>query len=223
MPKCYCESAGCAKAGGVELKQRALEVHTRKDRLASVKKIQDASQKVLDDRDEDISAYISAMTLSDQACGAPSYDGGRIWGGKPDIAEVTGPAEQTPSQSSSKDGSTYRHRVDVILRHLRDVEQSLDKLQAEANLALDKLNHPTERSDPFPLKSLISAALNIRDELSRVNHRTPSVQESKSSTSTRVETLLAKLKASQTQWIEKARQCADAPHPDEFSEYDTGS
>ena len=76
--KCFCDSTGCA---GREVSKCVFNAHSLLDRAAQVRKHQEASEHVLKDQDETLSAYLSSMTLSDKVSGSGSsqHSGSRFW------------------------------------------------------------------------------------------------------------------------------------------------
>jgi hypothetical protein len=76
MLKCFCDSTGCA---GREVSKRVFNVHSRLDRAAQARKHQESSERIIKNQDEEISLYLSAMTLSDKVSGTFQHPGGRFW------------------------------------------------------------------------------------------------------------------------------------------------
>ena len=73
MPQCFCDLSGCAEC---EVSKCVFDAHSRLDRAAQAHKHLEASEHVLKDQDEAISAYLSAMTLSDKVSGTSPNSGG---------------------------------------------------------------------------------------------------------------------------------------------------
>ena len=118
--KCFCDSTGCA---GREVSKRVFDTHSRLDRAAQVRKHQESSERILKNQEEDISTYLSAMTLSDKVSGTFQHSGGRFW--SPSAADM----ESAEKFSSHCHGGVSRHELtDRNLRLLRDIKKSLDNV-----------------------------------------------------------------------------------------------
>lgn len=203
MLKCFCDSTGCA---GREVSKRVFDAHSRLDRAAQVRKLQESSERILKNQDEELSTYLSVMTLSDKVSGTFQHPGGRFW------STSFTDTESTERSSRRCHGGVSRHELtDRNLRLLRDIENSLDKLQADAKHQLDVVGIPFRRDTPFPLKPLIVAVLDIQSQLIGIKQRIASVEETKSSISSKAQDLLVILRHSQSQWMDKAKQCSEKP------------
>ena len=214
MLKCFCESTGCE---GREVSKRVFDAHSKLDRAAQVRELRAASERVLKDQDEALSTYILLMTLSDKASGTSQHPGGRLW------SKSSDDQESAKRISSPCCGGISRHElIDHNLRLLRDIEQSLDKLQADAKHQLASIGVPSARESPFPLKPLIVAVLDIQCQLVSIKLKIPSVNETKASISSKAQDLLANLQYSQSQWIDQANQCIQEPVPKASTDFNTG-
>jgi len=203
MPPCFCDSTGCA---GREVSKRVFDAHSRLDRAAQARKHLESSERISKKQDEDISTYLSAMTLSDKVSGTFQHPGGRFWS--------TSSADMESTERSSLDcreGVSRHELTDRNLRLLRDIEKSLDKVQADTNHQLAALGIPSTRGARFPLKPLIVAVLDIQSQLVGIKQRIASVEEAKSSISSKAQDLLVILQHSQSQWVDKAEQCFEEP------------
>jgi hypothetical protein len=213
MFKCFCESTGCA---GREVSKRVFDAHSKLDRAAQARKLQAASERVLKDEDEALSTYISSMTLSDKVSGTSQHPSDRLW------------SKSSDNEESAEDilhcrgGVSRRELIDRNLRLLRDIEQSLNKLQADANRQLPSIEVPLTRESPFPLKPLIVAVLDIQSHLVSIKLKFPSVNETKASISSQAQDLLARLQHSQRQWMDQAKQCMQEPATKASADFNTG-
>ena len=139
--------------------------------------------------DDDIIAYISSLTLSDSATGGISR-------GRPssrlvhddDAHSATGSNAAPADVLHSTDTLLRFHRlqpspryapINNALSKLDDIEKVLGSLFSTAGPQLKSLSTPLSRHEPFPLKSTISAARLLRDCLSSVTNKAPSVRERK--------------------------------------------
>lgn len=200
--KCFCNSAGCA---GREVSKRVFDAHSRLDRTTQVRRHQEVSERVLKDQDEALSAYLSAMTLSDKVSGTSQHPGGRFW------SKSSANEESTERISPPREGVSCYELTDRNLRLLRDIEESLDKLQADAKHQLESVGIPLARDTLFPLKSFIVAVLDIQDQLIGIKQKIASVDKAKTSIFSKAQDLLVILQHSQSQWMEKAKQCSEEP------------
>ena len=215
MPKCYCQSSGCAVAGGREVSKRVYGSHARNDRSSRVRNAQAASQNALQEQEEIITSHIAAMTLSDQVSGISPRPGGRLWSKSSSQENQT---EESPSHFTF----SVRELIEHNLKRLRDLEQSLCAVRSEANSKLTSIGSPLERTAPFPLKSFIIAAQDISDQLDLIKQRVPSVQESKAQIVCQTQELLESLRVSQRQWLDQAKSCPVEVIPDSPCEVNTG-
>jgi len=210
MFKCFCESTGCA---GREVSKRVFDAHTKLDRAAQIRKLQAASERVLKDQDEALATYISSMTLSDKISGASQHPSDRLWSKSSDNEE---------SAEDCRGGVSRRELIDRNLRLLRDIEQSLNKLQADVNRQLPTIEVPLTRESPFPLKPLIVAVLDIQSHLVSIQLKFPSVNKTKASISSKAQDLLGRLQHSQRQWMDQAKQCMQEPVTKANADFNTG-
>jgi hypothetical protein len=214
MLKCFCDSTGCA---GREVSKRVFDSHSRLDRAAQARKHQESSERILKNQDEDLSLYLSAMTLSDKVSGTFQCPGGRFW------STSSADMESTERGSPHCHGGVSRHELtDRNLRLLRDIEKSLEKLQADAKRQLATVGIPFTRDASFPLKPLIVAVLDIQNQLVGIKQRIASVEEAKSSISSKAQDLLIILQHSQSQWMDKAKQYSEEPVPNSNADFNTG-
>jgi hypothetical protein len=200
--KCFCDSTGCA---GREVSKRVFDAHSKLDRAAQARRLQAASERILDDQVEALSTYVSSMTLSDKLTGASQHPGGRFWSKSSTHEEST----EKISHGYGPYGGVSRHELtDRNLRLLRDIEESLNRLEADAKHQLATIGVPLAGDTPFPLRPLIVAVLNIQNQLVGIKQRISSVGEVKSSLVSKAQNLLAILQHSRSQWMDKAKQCS---------------
>ena len=214
MLKCFCDTTGCA---GREVSKRVFDAHSRLDRAAQVREHQTSSERILKNHDEDLSIYLSTMTLSDKVSGTFERPGGRLW------STSSADMESTERSSPHGHGGVSRHELtDRNLRLLRDIEKTLDKIQADANHQLATLGIPLTRKTSFPLKPLIVGVLDIQNQLIGIKQRIASVEEAKSSLSSKAQDLLAILQHSQSQWMDRAEQCSETPVSKSNADFNAG-
>ena len=197
MPTCYCQSSGCAAAGGREVTKRLYDCHARLERSTQVLNAQAASRNTLQEQEDALASYLTTLTLSDQVSGTTSHPGGRLWSKS---LSPEDPTENTPSQPTF----SRRELIEHSLKRIRDLKRSLGAVQSEATSKLPSVGSPLERTAPFPLTALIAAAQDILDQLHRIKQRVPSVQESKAPIVFQTQELLANLRQSQRQWLDQA-------------------
>jgi hypothetical protein len=213
MLKCFCDSTGCA---GREVSKRVFDTHNRLDRAAHAHKHQESSERILKNQDEDLSTYLSAMTLSDKVSGTFQHPGGRFW------SRSSADTESTESSQHCRGGVSRHELTDRNLRLLRDIEKSLDNLQADAKHQLATVGIPSTRDTSFPLKPLIVAVLDIQNQLVGIKQRIASVEEAKSSIASKAQDLLDILQKSRSQWIDKAKQCSEEPVSKSGADFNAG-
>jgi hypothetical protein len=202
MLKCFCDSTGCA---GREVSKRVFDAHSKLDRAAQARKLQAASERILDNQVEALSTYVSSMTLSDKVTGTSQHPGGQFWS-RPSTDE------ESAERISPRYRGVSRHELtDRNLRLLRDIEVSLNRLEADAKHQLATVGVPLARNTPFPLQPLIIAVLDIQNQLVGIKQRIPSVDEAKSSFISKAQNLLAILQDSRNQWMDRAKQCSQEP------------
>lgn len=214
MVKCFCDSTGCA---GREVSKRVFDAHSQLDCAAQVRKHQECSERILKNQDVEISTYLSAMTLSDKVSGTFQHPGGRFW------STSSADMESTERSALHSHAGVSRYELtDRNLRLLRDIEKSLDELQADAKHQLATVGIPLTRDASFPLKPLIVAVLDIQIQLTGVKQRIASVEEAKSSISSKAQDLLDILKHSQSQWMDKAKQYSEEPVSKSGADFNAG-
>ena len=128
-----------------------------------------------------------------------------------------------PTWNQLRDGRVSRYELtDCNLRCLRDIEKSLDKLQADAKHQLATVGIPFTRDTSFPLKPLIVAVLDIQNQLVGIKQRITSVEEAESAISSKAQDLLVILQHSQSQWMDKAKQCSKEPVSKSGADFNAG-
>lgn len=214
MPQCFCDSTGCA---GREVSKCVFDAHSKLDRAAQARKLQAASERILDNQVETLSTYISSMTLSDKVTGASQHPGGRFW------SRLSTDEEESAEKISHRYGGVSRHELtDRNLRLLRDIEVSLNRLEADAKRQLATVGAPLARDAPFPLQPLIMSVLDIQNQLAGIKQRISSVDEAKSSFISKARNLLAILQHSRSQWMDKAKQCSHEPVSETSADFNSG-
>jgi hypothetical protein len=213
MVKCFCDSTRC---DGRQVSKRVFDAHSQLDRAARARKLQAASERVLKNQDESLSTYLSAMTLSDKVTGNCQHPGGRFW------SKSSAEGGQPEGISSHHQGVSRHELTDRNLRLLRDIEKSLEGLQADTNRQLATVGVPLTRDAPFPLKPLIIAVLDLENQIVGIAQKVASVVEAKSSISSKAQDLLAILRHSQSQWMDKAKQCSQEPVLKASADFNTG-
>jgi hypothetical protein len=175
---------------------------------------------ILEAQNDDISTYFATMTLADRVSGSTPSQGNRLWSRAPAdpddavvLAEIISPG--TSKQSRPVNTATQRHRAEHSLRRIMDIEQSFRALQGEAVEKLTRVGTPESNNSPFPLKTLISATHDLRDQLNNIKSQLPAIVKSRSSISEQVEELYLKLKASQRSWVESAQKLPEASSADQ--------
>ena len=205
MLKCFCDSTRC---GGREVSKRVFDAHSQLDRAAQARKLQVASERVLKNQDESLSMYLSAMTLSDKVSGNCQDSGGRFW------SKSSAEGGQPERISSHCQGVTHHELTDCNLRLLRDIEKSLEGLQADTNRQLATIGVPSAKDAPFPLKPFIIAVLDLEDQIVGITQKVALVVEAQD--------LLVILRHSQSQWMDKAKQCSQEPVSKASVDFNTG-
>ena len=74
----------------------------------------------------------------------------------------------------------------------------------------------------FPLKPLIVWVLDIQNQLIGIKQRIASVEEAKSSISSKAQDLLVVLQHSQSQWMDKAKQYSEEPALKSSADFNAG-
>ena len=211
--KCFCDSTGCA---GREVSKRVFDAHSKLDRAAQARKLQAGSERILDNQVEALSTYISSMTLSDKVTGTSQHPGGRFW------SKSSAHEESAERISHHYGGVSRQELTDRNLRLLRDIEESLNRLEADAKHQLATVGVPLARDTPFPLQPLIVAVLNIQNQLVGIKQRISSVDEAKSSFVSKAQILLAILQHSRSQWMDNAKQCSQEPVSEASADFNSG-
>ena len=186
MPQCYCQWGSC---NGATVDQRTLDTHQRQDKMQRFREAQVVATKACEDHEDSISAYISTLTLSDNATGESLDSGGRLWS-----------RSSSSSPPSIKTVSSSQAPVTEALKKLRDTEKAIDTLIAESEQPLQTLDKPSICSQVFPLKSILSAARTLQGNLCSIKSRDSSVRATKSLIEERLSAFILKLKNAQTKW-----------------------
>jgi hypothetical protein len=78
-PICHCVSHGCGAQGGVTVELCTLKAHQRQDHAALALEACAAREHIISAQEDEISAYLALMTLSDNVSGPPKRPGGCLW------------------------------------------------------------------------------------------------------------------------------------------------
>lgn len=217
MPQCHCQTYKC---NGRAVDSRTFNRHSNADQAEQARAAREVSKTILEAQDDDISTYFATMTLAGRVSGSTPSQGSRLWSrasADPDdavvLAEIISPG--TSKQSRPANTATQRHRTEHSLRRIMDIEQSFSALQGEAVEKLARLGTPESNNSPFPLKTLISATHDLRDQLNNIKSQFPAIVKSRTSVSEQVEELYLKLKASQRSWVESAQKLPKASSADQ--------
>ena len=213
MPACYCESYGC---NGKDVVPRTLESHHREDRKRNFRHAYDKATQVCNQQNDDITSYISSLTLSDDATGNTSGLGGRLWsrsvpddGLSRNLSALTLSGDATgsdPDTPCSRSPTRRRHSpINNALSELANIEKEVRYLISVAGPQLKSLGDPSSLDDPFPLKAIISAAHSLRDRLSSFNNQALTVRETKVTISDRLSAFLEELMNANKSWNKKIK------------------
>ena len=171
-----------------------------------------------DEGDDDIVDYISSLTLSDSATGGTS--GARLSSRSvqdDDTHSATGSNTAPVGVLRSTDTLLRSHRlqpspryapINNALSELDDIEKALGSLLLTAGPQLKSLSTPLSRHKPFPLKSTISAARLLRDRLSSVTNKVPSVRKRKTNVTDSLSAFLEELMTCNTLWNKEMKRLA---------------
>jgi hypothetical protein len=116
--------------------------------------------------------------------------------------------------------SSAQKVVAQLLYQLRDIESSLDSLIIWTDEQLSKLGKPKPFKDMFPLLCSISKARTIQAQLTSINSRAASVQETKASLFARSSELITKVEDAQRLWNKHTEELPiqrDSPVDSAFS------
>lgn len=220
MPMCFCTLGGCQDLGGVQLDPRAYKRHQRADAVVLARSARTTSESAIAARDEDISVYIAAMTLSDNVSG-PTQRGGRLWSkSSPDPKDVENLNKHIPPSScttsttdpipfplpreasrSSRPNTSRNDFIKESLRSLAESEQKLLGIEAKISDAMREAG-----TLPVSLKPLFSECSEIESQLGRIQKRDASVIETKRRVSERLVRVQAALVHAKQKWKTQATQ-----------------
>jgi hypothetical protein len=76
---CHCISYDCGTQGGVTVELCTLKAHQCQDHAALALEAHAAREHVISAQENEISAYLASMTLSDNVSGPPKWPGRCLW------------------------------------------------------------------------------------------------------------------------------------------------
>jgi hypothetical protein len=217
-PICHCVSHGCGAQGGVTVELRTLKAHQRQDHAALALEARAARERVISAQEDEISAYLASMTLSDNVSGPPKRPGGHLWAREaPDTADAETlaahlasaslnpqpPPSTLPSSPPPRHSFQPSRRTAIanLLQRLSGIESSAEQLEQEASAALLRLEYPTQNTyTSFPLERLLATCDSLLDDLSRVKSKAASVSETQSSIKGKVDSTRMRLVEARRKW-----------------------
>ncbi|PPQ74879.1 hypothetical protein CVT26_011475 [Gymnopilus dilepis] len=201
MPLCHCQHAKC---NGADISVAAFKKHKREDKISMLH----AAAALTDDIDKRRHAAINLHLASANPSEIPRSD------------------DNTQSKPWSPRAETYQHMVNSRLYQLSVIEKKIDALITSTERKLSGLGLPRSADEPFPLSPSKTSIREIFHELSCISHRSPAVQEAKTTISDRLSPLAHQLRDARNQW-KKAQKNLPATSPTSKpsavdSSYDTG-
>jgi hypothetical protein len=108
------------------------------------------------------------------------------------------------SHSPHRTGSRYSREVEIITR-LSELEQEVNTLRERALEGFTRLGRPLSSGPPslFPLSELLQSSRSLKDELEMVTSKGPAVLDLKTSISSKLQKIDAKLVAAKKDWNQK--------------------
>jgi hypothetical protein len=108
------------------------------------------------------------------------------------------------SHSPRQTGARRSHEVELIAC-LSELEQELNTLRERALEGLARLGRPSSSGPPtlFPLSELLQSSRSLKEELETVTFKSPAVLEVKTSISSKLQKIDAKLIAAKKDWNQK--------------------
>ena len=216
MPICSCEAHAC---NFKELAPRNFENHRREDerrnKMRNVRQAYALATQACDKQNNDIAAYISSLTLSDNATGSTPASGGRLWSRSAQDSDISthlsllmlsddavesNASTDAPRKTLHPQASPHYSPIRDALSELNSLEQELSSLISVAGPQLKNLTAPSSRDNPFPLKSAISAARLLRDRLYSITNQSSAVREAKATTTDRLSAFLEELMDGNASW-----------------------
>lgn len=147
MPSCYCSTHNCC---GSNRARNTVAAHREDDRKAQGRLALAAYERSVDREQDEISAYISSITLSEAtSINTPSQ---KLWSSPALVIE------ESPSSTPLHD----------TLCQLDDIDDKLEDLKASISSQLDDLPLPSSRGDIFPMLSTEVTLKSLQTRLARV-------------------------------------------------------
>jgi hypothetical protein len=221
------------KSLGRNVDGRTYKAHTLADKQAAFRAAEENAELALTTQIEEITAHLSANVLADNVSGPSLVPGGPLWSrnGSEDhqtnddfsssIKQTGGPSfpssRSPPSRwSSSQSPPTSSHSTPLrtggrrsqeveLIACLSELEQEVNSLRERALEGLTRLGRPSSSGPPtlFPLSELLQSSRSLKDELETVTFKGPAVLELKTSISSKLQKIDAKLIAAKKDWNQK--------------------
>lgn len=221
---CKCTVNRCSDytGGGRTLCAKTYKKHQLDERSANISTLynqaQELSEKALRTQIEDVSAQLSASTLSDEVSGSSDIPGGRLWGKEPSSKDHR---EPTPDRSSSMIQPSLprkstpqcstpprRDQEDLVLEHLRDLDQAAETLLKKIASDVLSMKFPSAKNATtvFPLEAHFEALARFSDQLGMVSLKSLEVMNQLKSIEVKLEKSLAHLNNAKTAWGSKLKR-----------------
>lgn len=206
MPPCHCNTHSCQ---GAIRARNTVAIHREDDRKMRSRQALTAYQQVLNQEEEEISAYISSITLAEPNAAEPSLD--KLWA----------PPAQVMTDNCQRKSSTP---LDDILHQLDAIESEIDALGVLAISQTEDLPMPTSRSDVFPLLGTQDAIKKLQNRIYGLSiPRTRMLHARQEEISGRLGTVIKTLSIAKITWKQRLNQLPDQEEDaSQASLYDTG-
>jgi hypothetical protein len=207
---------------------RTYKAHTLADRQAAFRAAEENTEAVLTAQIEEITAHMSASVLADRVSGPSPLPGGPLWSrcGSEDhhsnnefsssIKQTGGPSTSPSSQilssqslptssHSPRQTGSRRSREVGLIACLSELEQEVNILRERALEGVTRLGSPSSSGPPtlFPLSELLQSSRCLKEELEKVTFKGPAVLDLKTSISSKLQKIDAKLVAAKKDWNQK--------------------
>ncbi|KAF9523512.1 hypothetical protein CPB83DRAFT_898736 [Crepidotus variabilis] len=187
MPKCYCESHGCA---GKLLKDRAFKDHQNEDTRRLLNQALNAADRAKKAEDDRLVAIVSELSLG----GSDDATPGVLFAHSEDDIALTEPS--VVSAGGTIPVSTESTFSDTLSR----VKNDLRALTLRTKSQLESLSKPLKKSDPFPLTLALDEARELQGRTTRVLASGASVFSLKTQLTTDIATLVRQLDTARGSW-----------------------
>lgn len=187
MPKCYCESHGCA---GKLLKDRAFKDHQNEDTRRLLNQALNAADWAKKAEDDRLVAIVSELSLGSSDDATP----GVLFAHSEDDIALTEPS--VVSAGGTIPVSTESTFSDTLSR----VKNDLRALTLRTKSQLESLSKPLKKSDPFPLTSALDEARELQGRTTRVLASGASAFSLKTQLTTDIATLVRQLDTARGSW-----------------------